>query len=350
MFKRVTVRNFRAITDLSVDGLSRVNLFVGHNACGKTSLLESIFFLIGATNPRLPVSVNTFRGFPYVSLALWSTYFHNMDVTVPVEIRGNETDSGDEQRLVIRPRYEHPRSDTEVSSPALSGGWVRTVSTAVGNINGLELEYSTSSDLSPVVSRVFVKGGEVMEEGARVRLPTGAFVLPMEKDLRDRFSEIQRKKQVADVISLLREIEPAIADLRLLDPPGVLHGDVGAPELVPVNLMGGGMMKLLTTGLMMLTLQDGYVLIDEIENGLDYSSQRKLWDAIFSWSQKLNIQVFASTHSVECIRAFSDRAEGELFEVDAKLFRIERNESKFRAVEYTRELLAESLDSNWEVR
>ena len=110
------------------------------------------------------------------------------------------------------------------------------------------------------------------------------------------------------------------------------------------------MAKFLSIALAMLNLHDGFVLIDEIENGLDYSSQRKLWDAIFSWSQKLNIQVFASTHSVECIRAFSDRAEGELFEADAKLFRIERNESKFRAVEYTRELLAESLDSNWEVR
>ncbi len=42
-------------------------------------------------------------------------------------------------------------------------------------------------------------------------------------------------------------------------------------------------MKLLATALAMLNMQDGFVLIDEIENGLDYSSQRKLWDAIFSW-------------------------------------------------------------------
>ena len=109
-------------------------------------------------------------------------------------------------------------------------------------------------------------------------------------------------------------------------------------------------MKLLSTAIAMLNMQDGFVLIDEIENGLGYSSQRKLWDAIFRWAQKLNVQVFASTHSMECIRAFSHLAEADLFGADARLFRIERKEDKFRAVEYTPELLVESLESNWEVR
>jgi len=91
-------------------------------------------------------------------------------------------------------------------------------------------------------------------------------------------------------------------------------------------------------------------VIDEIENGLGYLSQRKLWEAIFTWAQKLNIQVFASTHSMECIRAFNDFVEADLFGRDAKLFRIERMGDAFRAVQYDRESLAESLESNWEVR
>ncbi len=67
-------------------------------------------------------------------------------------------------------------------------------------------------------------------------------------------------------------------------------------------------------------------------------------------AQKLNVQVFATTHSMECIRGFNDSAEAGLFDAEAKLFRIERKEDKFRAVEYTREVLAASLESNWEVR
>jgi len=100
----------------------------------------------------------------------------------------------------------------------------------------------------------------------------------------------------------------------------------------------------------MLDTRDGIVLIDEIENGLHYSVQEKLWQAVFSWAQDLNVQVFATTHSNECIKAFSRSLDATLFKSQARLFRIERKDEKFRAVEYTKEQLAESLESKWEVR
>jgi energy-coupling factor transporter ATP-binding protein EcfA2 len=344
MFKSVTVKNFRAISELRVDGLGRVNLFVGHNAAGKTTLLEGIFFLIGATKPKLSVSVNTLRGFPDVHPAVWPTYFHSMNVDIPIEICAEEAESGWQQRLMIRPRYDH--SPSEVASNG-------TPVTSVGDIvvRGLQFEYSTSEAPSATErSSVFVREDKLVDEGARTRLPSGTFVASLPVDVKDPFSHVQRKKRVHEVVSLLKEVEPAIEDLRLLDPPGQLYADTGAVELIPLNLMGGGISKLLNVALAMLNMQDGFVLMDEIENGLDYSSQRKLWDAVFGWAQKLNVQVFATTHSAECIKAFSDCADGSLFEADAKLFRIERKGDDFRAVEYSRELLAESLESNWEVR
>lgn len=100
----------------------------------------------------------------------------------------------------------------------------------------------------------------------------------------------------------------------------------------------------------MLDSEDGIVLIDEIENGLHHSIQQKIWKAVFKWAQNLNVQVFATTHSNECIRAFSNSVDTTLFGSEAKLFRIERKDEKFRAVEYSKELLKESVESNWEVR
>jgi energy-coupling factor transporter ATP-binding protein EcfA2 len=353
MFTSVRVKNFRAITDLHVDGLSRVNLFVGHNACGKTTFLESVFFLVGATNPRLPLSANVFRGFPYIGGALWATYFHNMDAGIPIEISASESEIG-ERHLTIVPRYEYPGTNGTPSAPPDSVDAMRSDSHVSAEMNGLRLECLDSTEVgSPVSSEVFLK-----EEKVEVRPVTntaprpmrGSFVIPFAGDLRDRFSEVQRKKRVQEVVNLLRSIEPTLTDLRLLDPQGGLYADTGAPELIPVYLMGGGILKFVSIAVTMLHLQDGFVLIDEIENGLDSASMGKLWDAIFDWAQKLNVQVFATTHSMECIKAFSDGAEAGLFGADAKLFRIERKEDKFRAVEYTREVLAVSLDSNWEVR
>ena len=165
MFRSVKVKNFRAITDLRVDGLSRVNLFVGHNACGKTTLLESLFFLIGATNPKLPVSVSSFRGFPYISGALWPTYFHNMDVTIPIEISAEDSETSEEQLLLIRPRYESSRPDQDAFPPTLSTGWVPTGPGKDGSINGLELEYCVAADpASKRTSSVFLRDDKLVDE------------------------------------------------------------------------------------------------------------------------------------------------------------------------------------------
>jgi len=138
-------------------------------------------------------------------------------------------------------------------------------------------------------------------------------------------------------------------DIRLND-VGILEVDMDLSSLIPVNLLGGGMANFLSVALAMLDSSNGVVLIDEIENGLHYSVLHKLWQAVFRWSQELNVQVFATTHSTECIRAFHTSLGATLFESEARLFRLERRDENCRAVEYSRADLAESLESNWEVR
>jgi len=271
---------------------------------------------------------------------------------VPIEIVGRDSESDREEKLVVRPRYEAYRVNEEDPASRMSRDLATTGLELRGQVIGLRLEYAGLNDsVGPVVSEVVLRGKELVAvSGAKLPLMRGTFITPFANDWREAFSGVQKQKRVAEVVELLREIEPDLMDLRLLDPPGLLYADTGAPELIPVNLMGGGVARFLNIALAILNLPNGLLLIDEIENGLDYSSQQRLWDAIFSWAQKLNVQVFASTHSMECIKAFSDGAEAGLFGADAKLFRIERKEDKFRAVEYTREVLAQSLESEWEVR
>ena len=63
--------------------------------------------------------------------------------------------------------------------------------------------------------------------------------------------------------------------------------------------------------------QDGFLFIDEIENGIHYTNYHKLWEILFRASKAANCQVFATTHSAECIQAFheaNDLDEGAYFE------------------------------------
>ena len=62
-FKNARIENFRGISSLKIEDMGRVNLLVGQNNSGKTSVLEALFLLTGISVPQLTFSINRFRGF-----------------------------------------------------------------------------------------------------------------------------------------------------------------------------------------------------------------------------------------------------------------------------------------------
>ena len=60
MLKTVRIKNFRGFTDLTLDGLERVNLLAGANGTGKTAILEALFLHVGAHNPEIGLRINIF--------------------------------------------------------------------------------------------------------------------------------------------------------------------------------------------------------------------------------------------------------------------------------------------------
>jgi AAA15 family ATPase/GTPase len=351
MIKNIKIKNLRAITELKIDNFGQVNLLVGENNCGKTTALEALFFLIGNTNPNLPVKANQMRGLPYLHRSLWPTYFHNITSTLPIEITWEDSDTNKESKLYIQPIKKNQEitqypSDVISLEPKKKLESVSGESTPSTDIVGLEY---FNSDRNSICS-IYEKDNELHIEGVKESIVKGFFLSPSQSyDLKDKFDGVQRKKQVDEVVTLLKQIDPRITDLRL-NQIGFVEADIDLPELIPINLMGGGMIKVLNIALAMLNFKNGVVLIDEFENGLRHSIQEALWKTVFTWARDLNVQVFATTHSQECIKAFTKSAEISLFEMESKLFRIERQDEIFRVVEYSRQEVAESLDSNWEVR
>lgn len=350
MFKNIKINNLRGITELEIDNFGQINLFVGQNCCGKTTVLEAIFMLTGATNPELPLKTNSMRGLNLFAREMWESFFRNGDNRHPITIKGNF--HNDDKILTIgckkTTQVSKPLSSEEVSKSIRNGTSQPDLVTI-----GLDLEYTSSSEPSKKVkTTIFESDKGIIPGGTEPSYAEGFFLGPYSQasELKSRFDAIQNNKQLLDeVILLLKQMDPKISDLRL-NRAGTLIADIDIGSLIPVNLLGGGMMKFIDVAFAMLNYRNGIIFIDEIENGLYYSAQEKLWNAIFKWSEKLNVQVFATTHSRECIEAFTRFSENSLFPGKAKLYRIERGDEKFRAVEYTQELLSESLESKWEVR
>ena len=147
------------------------------------------------------------------------------------------------------------------------------------------------------------------------------------------------------VVEALSIIEPDIQNLAFLSDEyshkytGTLgrrfNNDVRVPYIklknvegrIPLHSMGDGVLRLLQIILKIFSASDGVLLIDEFENGLHYSVQKDVWNLIFEIAKRYNIQVFATTHSWDCIESFAQVAK-EREDLDGILLRMGRSVRK----------------------
>lgn len=353
MLKNLQIKNLRAIQELKINNFSQVNVFVGENGSGKTTLLESIFYLCGATNPELSVSTNAFRGLEIISDELWPAYFRQRNLSNTIEIEATD-DQEATHRLNIVPHYKNDKpfeiGSDSVNMISTSGDSILNNNDIYPkNVNGLEFLYSCSNTPDYCHSSKIFTETDKLRLQERKEVPINAVFIRHsgESDWKTKFAIVQRNKKVNEIINLLKEIDPRIEHI-VLNEIGLLEVDLGLDNYIPASLLGGGISKFLSIALGMLNFK--IVLIDEIENGLHHASQRKIWNAILNWSQKLGVQVFATTHSREAIKAFHDASKENLFASNSKLFRIERENGKCNCIEFTQNELETSITNQWEIR
>ena len=101
--------------------------------------------------------------------------------------------------------------------------------------------------------------------------------------------------------------------------------------------------------LALVNARNGILLIDEFENGLYYTVQPDIWRLIFQVARRLNIQVFATTHSWDCIEAFQLAAKEEHQE-EGYLIRLEYIQDKVTATVFDESKLGIATREHIEVR
>jgi len=122
----------------------------------------------------------------------------------------------------------------------------------------------------------------------------------------------------------------------------------GESERLPLKAMGDGITRLFHIALAMVNAENGVLLIDEFENGLYWEVQEQLWPVIFKMAEELNVQVFATTHSNDCLKGFVN-AWAERPELGA-VYRLERSGEDTRARPLPRLNVTAALASEIEVR
>jgi len=123
-----------------------------------------------------------------------------------------------------------------------------------------------------------------------------------------------------------------------------------ARDPIPLSNMGEGMYRILAMAMSLVTSENGVLLVDEIETGLHYEAQTDMWRLILETAKELNVQVFATTHSWDCIAAYQEALSQVEDKSIGKLFRLDSKYGKLRAVEYDADDLDIAVRKGIEVR
>ncbi len=173
--------------------------------------------------------------------------------------------------------------------------------------------------------------------------------VPLHEDA-ERYGRLEIRGRGSAVLDLLKQFEPALERLVIIPLNGVpsVHADVGLGRLIPMGLLGSGIQRLFSFILVFQEASGGFVLIDEIENGIHHSKLDDLWATIANLAIEFEVQVFTTTHSYECVQAardvFSNRDQ------EALLLRLDRINGEVKAKLLDTVKLETALEANLEIR
>ena len=345
MFTYIKIKNFRCFEDFEVSGFKRVNLLVGNNNSGKTSLLEALFLSSQPGYLALFLDINHIRGIRFHVLndsmaSFFETFFFQGNIENIIQISHDSFQ--EELHASISPHY----SPTGIFS-GLDGRYrfrgKEEIATVIYDIpkskeaivNNLRYRPNMSIPLS-------FKGPEFDKADCQF---IGSFV-PLWEVANDDFLKIQENNQLSLIISILQKINKDIRSV-FITPLG-FKCDTGLPVSLQMEALGEGVQRIFQILTRIIKCQNGIVFIDEIENGLHPTSQVFLWKAIFEFAEKFNVQVFATTHSWDCLQAVSEASEKS--DTSFAFFNLFKKDSEIRSRSLTEQSFQEFISHGWEVR
>lgn len=374
MYHSFSIENFRLFDRLQVEALSRVNLIAGENNVGKTALLEALWLHNGPNIPELCLRLSSFRGIPGPNPRRFlHDVFYDFDSEREITLSAWGSWGNSERTLRISTRVA---DSAVVAIPAPSLPDIPPPGSQESDFSAVspseivfdytdehEEKYVSTSrwvrsdhpvGLSPVLPPISSEG-LVSHQASMPERPSAVFVSARqrsgpEQDV-NRFGDAELDGYSEDILECLRKVDPRIKRLITIQnpPTPMVYVDIGLSRPVPMGFLGDGIGRLFSMALAFHNARDGAILIDEIENGLHYSKLKAIWERIHWLSREFNVQVFATTHSYECIRA-ANEAFSEIESDDLHFHRLNRKRDQVRAVTYTKAMLDTNIEYFWELR
>jgi hypothetical protein len=365
MYESIHIKRFRQFQELSLSGLTRVNLFVGRNNAGKTSLLEAMELLaFGGTPPALlrsgqrrgerlapniPVREQPARWVPRVDLRHLFLE-HKIEEGSFFSLVSKSESSEILVRCEVKQIFRD-EAQLELAADSMESGPQFALSLTGRNNAGQPILIPLSPDGSALRETRMREGALGAQEPSApvVFLSTGGSEV---RELARTWGKIVLTPEEDKVTAAMRFVEPAIERLAFggeASDGGVVIKLKGSELPVPLGSLGDGSRRMLALALLLTRASGGVLLVDEIDTGLHYSTLESMWRLVIETARRLNVQVFATTHSGDCTRALAWlQSDAPELATDVSVHRIEKGSAE--ATRYSAEELEIAAQHHIEIR
>lgn len=384
MLKTLSIENFRGFKRFELSPLGRINLLVGANNSGKSSILEAIYLLMGEDPVKSLEAVCQARGElreldgrePQYQLFVHRLFQgHQIHQDRPIQIQAQQAD-----------RPEQPVTTSAEPGPLKQPVQSRTLCLSVEQ-DGNTLSFQISRHINhsrfgyerfplreagSIFFEVFrplphTFSGEFGPTGPKlVKKPSEAIPIQWIQTLGlsrsttiQLFEEILLTPEEEIVLNALSALEPNLQRIAQVTPDPLVKSTLNRdgfmvklkdlPQPVPISSMGEGVWRMLGLALAIVNAKNGVLLVDEIDTGLHFTAIGEMWRIICQTAQDFNVQVFATTHSNDCWQSLAEVVhEGGLEAEQVFVHRI--HPDREASVPFDGEELAIATEQDLEVR
>lgn len=315
MLESVLIQNFKGFKNTSIGPFRKVNLLIGGQNVGKTSVLEAVQF---ALEGKVDTAFRQDEGGDSSRFA--AAVMANSGLTLVAKYSDQE---------YVLTRHASAVESLPVSSERLY---------LMGTNSGL-------------FGPIYRFGNEKARQEAAPRCLSVPLFLPPQMHLVMLFGKVILSRKKRDITELLRRIEPRLVSLDAISPDGEqrVYAELdGISQSLPLTQMGHGFSRLVHLFSEMLVSDAQVALIDEVENGIHYSALPTLFEGIKAVAKDRDVQSVITTHSWDCLRAAC-----EVFEDTPDMFqviRLERHDDDVKTVCIDGERMLRLMAEEREVR
>jgi len=329
--KDIEIKNFKCFKDFRAEGFGRVNLIGGKNNVGKTAFMEALYINTNGENK------------------IW---FLNSIFQI-TRGRDNFFVQNNKDNLIgLMFAHNSNLAKNYNSINSINTNIVKTNFSFIEKFTGTQIryyidkkEYIENISLGDIKDSLLLKNEFTTHSNSHLLRTMGLNNFYINR----YYVNIQKIKKEDRLNKALKIFDNDINDFKIMDKEPKVDS-IKFNDYISITQLGDGLKQFINIFILLFTSKDGYLFIDEMDNGIHYNKLDLLWEIILTISKEQNVQVFATTHSKEAIESYS-RVAKKLEDKDVAFIELGKNKKdEIRAMVYPYEWFIDEIEQNHEVR